>query len=141
VKIRIIAVGRVKVGPEAELTREYITRVARYCSCELVELKKNDGPRVLREAADASLIALDAAGARHDSRAFARGVERYASYGKGNIAFVIGGAEGLPPEVRAAADALWSLSALTLPHRLARVVLVEQIYRAMTILRGEPYDK
>jgi 23S rRNA (pseudouridine1915-N3)-methyltransferase len=58
---------------------------------------------------------------------------------KGIVAFLIGGADGLPPDVSRAAHDRWSLSALTFPHRLARLVLVEQIYRAMTILRGEPY--
>ena len=140
-KVRIVAVGRVKSGPEKDLVDEYMGRLKRYCACELVELKHNDGERMLREASGATLIALDAAGEAPDSRGFARLIERYASHGKGVIAFVIGGAEGLPTQVRQAAHATWSLSALTLPHRLARVVLAEQLYRAMTILRGEPYDK
>jgi 23S rRNA (pseudouridine1915-N3)-methyltransferase len=141
VKFRIVAVGRVKSGPEKDLVDEYMGRIKRYCACELVELKNNDGERMLREASGATLIALDAAGEAPDSRGFARLIERYASQGKGVIAFVIGGAEGLPTQVRQAAHATWSLSTLTLPHRLARVVLAEQLYRAMTILRGEPYDK
>ncbi len=140
-KIRIIAVGRVKSGPEKALVDEYLKRLKRYCACELVELKQNDGERMVREASGATLVALDAGGEAPDSRGFARRLERYASQGKGVVAFVIGGAEGLPKQVRAAANATWSLSTLTMPHRLARVVLAEQLYRAMTILRGEPYDK
>ena len=73
------------------------------------------------------------------SEAFAREVGRWGSQGKGVVAFLIGGADGLPPAVSRGAAARVSLSALTFPHRLARLVLVEQIYRAMTILRGEPY--
>ena len=57
------------------------------------------------------------------------------------VAFLVGGAEGLPPELTRRAEARLSLSSLTLPHRLARVVLFEQLYRAMTILRGEPYAR
>ena len=60
--------------------------------------------------------------------------------GKGVVAFVVGGADGLPAAIVKAAHERWSLSALTFPHRIARLVLVEQLYRAMTILRNEPYD-
>jgi 23S rRNA (pseudouridine1915-N3)-methyltransferase len=71
----------------------------------------------------------------------AKRVERWSSRGKGIVAFVIGGADGIPADLLSRADARLSLSTLTLPHRLARVVLAEQLYRAMTILRGEPYAR
>jgi 23S rRNA (pseudouridine1915-N3)-methyltransferase len=90
--------------------------------------------------ADATVIALDVKGKSWSSRALAKELERWASRGKGVVAFVIGGADGLPAELMARADARWSLSALTFPHRLARVIVAEQLYRALTIMRGEPYD-
>ncbi len=68
-------------------------------------------------------------------------MERWTSRGKGSVAFVIGGAEGIPSELSKKADARLSLSRLTLPHRLARVVLLEQLYRSLSILRGEPYAR
>ena len=87
----------------------------------------------------ATVIALEVGGKSLTSEAFARGLERSMAQGKGVVTFLIGGADGLPPEVSRAAHDRWSLSSLTFPHRLARLVLIEQIYRAMTILRGEPY--
>ena len=140
-RIRIVAVGRLKSGPEKVLIDEYLKRLTRFASVEVVELKQNDGERMLRHAEGATIVALDAGGKVHDSGAFARAIEANASKRKGLTAFIIGGAEGLPAIVRDRAHMTWSLSAMTLPHRLARVVLVEQIYRAMTILRGVPYDK
>ena len=92
--------------------------------------------RPLREA---TVVAMEVEGQALSSEVFARTLERWGARGKGTVAFLIGGADGLPPELSRAAHARISLSTLTFPHRLARLVLVEQIYRAMTILRGEPY--
>jgi 23S rRNA (pseudouridine1915-N3)-methyltransferase len=145
VKVRIVAVGTVKERATRSLVDEYLGRLKRYCKVEEVELKAGSVAKetaAFAKATDgANVIALDAAGQSMDSRAFARGLERWASQGKGVVAFLIGGASGLPPEVKRRAQATWSLSALTMPHRIARLVLSEQLYRAMTILRGEPYDK
>lgn len=141
-KIRIVAVGRVKRGALRELLDDYVGRLRRYCAVEEVELK--DGPRVAEQiakaASEATLVALDVRGQALSSRQLARRLERLASRGKGVVAFAIGGADGLPPAILEAAHKRWSLSSLTFPHRLARLVLSEQLYRGMTILRGEPYD-
>ena len=75
------------------------------------------------------------------SESFAKWLESCATRGKGKIVFLIGGADGLPPEIVARADDRLSLSPMTFPHRLARLILVEQLYRAVTILRGEPYAR
>ena len=75
------------------------------------------------------------------SEAFARRLSQWGSQGKGEVVFLIGGADGLPREIADAAYVRLSLSTMTLPHRLARVLLLEQLYRAMTILRGEPYAR
>lgn len=126
-----------------ELADEYFGRVKRYCSFEELEIKPSAKlQRAIDKAVDgAQVVALDPTGKALDSAGFARRLEGLASRGKGIVAFVIGGAEGLPQAAVDAADERWSLSALTFPHRLARVVLAEQLYRAMTIMRGEPYDK
>ena len=87
------------------------------------------------------MVALDVGGQEVKSSEFARLVERWSTAGKGDIAFVLGGAEGLPGPLVSAAHCRLSLSRMTLPHRLARVLLYEQIYRALTILRGEPYAR
>jgi 23S rRNA (pseudouridine1915-N3)-methyltransferase len=85
-------------------------------------------------------VALDREGQGWSSEELARRVDRW-QRGSRPVAVVLGGSRGLEPELLARADERWSLGALTLPHQLARVVVVEQLYRAWTILRGEPYHK
>jgi 23S rRNA (pseudouridine1915-N3)-methyltransferase len=96
--------------------------------------------RALLEArpAGATVVALDRSGSLLDSEELARGLVRWASP---SAAFLIGGPLGLHPAVLEAADRIWSLSPLTFPHELARVLVAEQLYRAVTILRGVPYHK
>jgi 23S rRNA (pseudouridine1915-N3)-methyltransferase len=143
VRLVVVGVGRVKDRPLREAIDGYLGRVRRYVTCDEVELADAPAakltPLLTRATAGATVIAMEVEGRAVSSPVFARELERCASRGKGVVAFVIGGADGIPPEVSIAAHARWSLSALTFPHRLARLVLVEQIYRAMTILRGEPY--
>ena len=91
--------------------------------------------------ADAVIVALEVWGKGLGSEEFARKLESWGSTGKGHVAFVIGGAEGIPTAISQRAQFHLSLSPMTLPHRLARVILFEQLYRAMTILRGEPYAR
>jgi 23S rRNA (pseudouridine1915-N3)-methyltransferase len=142
-RLVIAAVGRVKDRPLRAAIDEYLGRVRRYVPCDEVEIADGPAakvaPALARAAAGASVIALEVGGRALGSEAFAAGVGRLGARGKGAIAFLIGGADGLPRELSAAADDRWSLSPLTFPHRLARLVLAEQLYRAMTILRGEPY--
>lgn len=142
-KIRIVAVGAVKERATRSLVDEYLSRVRRYASCEEVEIRpgKQEEKAILKAVGKTTLVALDVVGEEMSSRQLAKRVERLASRGKGNISFVIGGASGLPKGILASAHERWSLSKLTLPHRLARLLLAEQLYRAMSILRGEPYDK
>jgi 23S rRNA (pseudouridine1915-N3)-methyltransferase len=86
-------------------------------------------------------VALEVDGEAVTSTELSKRVERWSSTGKGVVAFVIGGAEGIPKDLSRSAVARLSLSKLTLPHRLARVLLLEQLYRALSILRGEPYAR
>ena len=144
-RIRIVAVGSLKRGPARELCDDYLKRLARYCPCEQREIKPAADAKlaaaIRRTAGEASVVALDVGGEQLSSKQFAKRLEALACRGKGNIAFLIGGADGLPQQTLKEAHARWSLSALTFPHRLARVILAEQLYRAMTILRSEPYDR
>jgi len=143
-RIAIIAVGKIKQqGLRAELD-DYLGRIRRYASCDEIELK-DAGERELIERFDRALperavvAALEIDGRAHDSPGFARFIGQCEMDAVGTLAFLIGGAYGLPAAISKRAQLRLSLSKLTLPHRLARVVLAEQIYRAFTILRGEPY--
>ena len=142
-KIVIVAVGRMKEPEIRALSDGYLGRVRKHFPIDLIEVA--DGASSLltdalaRHAKSANIVALESAGRELDSPTFARELERLGRAGKGDVAFVIGGKAGLPPEVLERAAAVWSLSRLTFPHRLARLVLVEQLYRATAILRNEPY--
>lgn len=142
-KLRIVAVGSIKERATRSLIDTYVKRIRRYSGCEEIEVKagRNEEASLRKAVGTTTLVALDVRGEAMSSRAFAQRVERLASLGKGEVSFVIGGAEGLSKAFLAEARERWSLSQLTLPHRLARLVLAEQLYRAMTILRNEPYDK
>ena len=138
-KLVVVAAGKLR-GPERTLADEYLGRVRRYVTCDERETKDSvDLTRALPK--EAAVVALEPGGDALSSAELARRLEKWASQRKGVVAFVVGGASGLPADVVSRADARLSLSSLTLPHRLARVVLAEQLYRAMTILRGEPYAR
>jgi len=143
-RLSLIAVGKIKqAGLRAELD-DYLGRVRRYASCEEIELKDGSDAELASRferalPKRASVIALEVEGKTVSSPALAELVRRAELDGV-PLAFLIGGAYGLPKMVSSAAQLQLSLSALTLPHRLARVVLAEQLYRAFTILRGEPYS-
>ena len=145
-RLTILAVGKVKERGIREAIDDYIARVARHFPLHEIEVR--DAPPAelaatleKRFPAATHVVALDAGGQTMTSEGFARWLDGRMSRGKGNVAFLIGGAEGLPEATRARADEMLSLSAMTLPHRLARLFLVEQLYRAVTILRNEPYAR
>ncbi len=138
-----------------ELIREYLDRIGKFVTVEVTELRDRDdvggdtrrivdkeGQDILsRTAAVPFLIALDERGRELDSRKLAGLIEKHRLAGTKQIAFVIGGHGGLADEVRERADFVLALSRMTLTHELARVLLVEQIYRALTIIHGLPYQK
>ncbi len=139
-KLVVVAVGKLKDAALRAVTDDYLARVRRYVACEEREVKTGD--ELVRGVPDGALsVALEIQGETLGSAELSRRIERWSTHGKGVIAFLVGGADGIPKHVSASADARLSLSALTLPHRLARVLLVEQLYRSMTILRGEPYAR
>lgn len=142
-RLVIVAVGRVRDRALRDATDEYVGRVRRYMPCDEVEIADAPLPKLeasfTKAIAGATTIALEVGGRALPSPAFAKELERLGSRGKGTVAFLIGGADGIPPAISRAATEQWSLSTLTFPHRLARLVLAEQLYRAMSILRNEPY--
>ena len=152
-RIRIVAVGKDRSGLYAPAVEEYAKRIARYARFELVEVpeaRRHAGtPRAKDEEGEALLarigerervVALDERGEEETSVAFARRVARWLERGQ-DVALVVGGSDGLSDAVKARAGETIALSRMTLAHRLARLVLAEQLYRAFTILRGEPYHK
>jgi len=145
VKIALIAVGKVKQpGLRAELD-DYVSRIRRYVSCSEIELKDGSELEVCarfdKAVPDkAKRIALEVNGRAPSSQGLAELVAHAERTAVPTLAFLIGGAYGLPKQISASADLRLSLSNLTLPHRIARLVLAEQVYRAYTILRNEPYS-
>lgn len=139
-RITIVAAGKIKEKPLRAVADDYLGRIQRYTSAVEIETKDESG---LAKAVPvgARLIALEVWGRAYSSEEFSSKLESWASTGKGDVAFVIGAAEGIPRALSKLADEHISLSKMTLPHRLARVVLFEQIYRGLSILRGEPYAR
>ncbi|MDH3654029.1 MAG: 23S rRNA (pseudouridine(1915)-N(3))-methyltransferase RlmH [Myxococcales bacterium] len=144
-RVRIIAVGKAKDRDLRSLLGDYYARIGRYAKLEEIELK--DGmvdevaERLTRSIPDRSrVVALEVDGRALSSRDLATWLGRAENESVQSVVFLIGGAYGLPPEISKKADLRLSLSAMTLPHRLARLFLAEQIYRGFSILRGEPYD-
>jgi 23S rRNA (pseudouridine1915-N3)-methyltransferase len=153
VKVRLLAIGKDRSGLYAPAVDEYVGRLTRYLKFELVELpeaRKHAGTPQAREEEAATILAklnpgervviLDERGEEPTSVELAKRVERWLHRAQ-DVALVIGGSDGLAAALHDRADETLALSRLTLAHRLARLVLVEQLYRAMTILRGEPYHK
>jgi len=147
--LHVIAIGRARSTPEAELFARYATRIRPKLT--LTELPDGTGAPAetkRREAAallaalprDAFVVALDQAGTAPDSLAFSAQLERWLTQGR-PICFLIGGAEGLDQTVIDRADSLLSLGPLTWPHLLARAMLAEQLYRARALATGHPYHR
>jgi len=145
VRVRIIAVGKAKDRDLRSLLADYYARIGRYAKLEEIEIKDGKvdevAARLARSIPDRSrVVALEVDGRSLSSRGLATWLERAENESVQSVVFLIGGAYGLPPELSKKADLRLSLSAMTLPHRLARLFLAEQIYRGFSILRGEPYD-
>jgi 23S rRNA (pseudouridine1915-N3)-methyltransferase len=148
VKIRVVSIGRDK-GFTAEGAEEYAARLRRVAGLELVEIAAATGPSAKEREAErilerllprGELWALDERGKELTSMELSRRIARLRDSAL-DLTICVGGDEGLVPAVVQKADFAWSLSKLTLPHRLARVVALEQLYRAFEILRGAPYHK
>lgn len=154
-RITILAVGRLRAGPESLLIADYLARFDRtgrplgLGPAQVVEVedRRNGGPAgeaALLNAAlprGACLVALDERGDTPDSPGFAAMLRREADSGTRDLAFAIGGADGLDPGLRDAATRRLSFGRMVWPHMLARVMLAEQLYRAASILAGSPYHR
>lgn len=153
--VRILAVGKPR-GPLADAIRAFEVRAGHYWRIETAELKgggkgRKDSPDEVRRAEsarllarcpkEAHLVALTREGTALASRGLADFLQQHAVQATPELVFLLGGAYGLGEEVLARASSKVSLSAMTLPHELARLVLAEQLYRAGTILKNEPYHK
>ncbi len=144
-RIEILAVGKVKEPPVRAILDDYYDRIGRYAKLFETELKDGSGDEVSARFAKAlpqrsRVVALEVEGKSLSSDGLARYLGQCELDGVQTVAFLIGGSYGLPKDVSQRADLKLSLSAMTLPHRLARVMLAEQVYRGFTILRGEPYS-
>jgi 23S rRNA (pseudouridine1915-N3)-methyltransferase len=152
-RIVIAAVGKPRNAALSAAIDEYETRAARYWPLEIHEVREErasslsstvvrdrEGARLLEKLSGTSIVACDAAGKSFTSEKFSEWLQRERE-GERDTSFVIGGAFGLSPAILAASRMKLSLAPWTLPHELARLILAEQIYRAGTILRGEPYHK
>jgi 23S rRNA (pseudouridine1915-N3)-methyltransferase len=138
-KVFLYFAGKPKDAHANAMASDYIRRADRYSSCTMTEYRPDRIDFWARHPT-AKKILLDPAGKPLDSNRFADLFAQAEMRGH-DLVFVIGGHDGLPDEWRTRADLLVSLSAMTMPHELARAVLAEQIYRAFTILRGHPYPR
>jgi|SRR6476660_7269902 23S rRNA (pseudouridine1915-N3)-methyltransferase len=134
-KLRVVWIGKTKSPATSKLCEDYIARIKHFLPLEISELKG------LKLEASDRIVALDPKGKPWTSEAFARFVQQHMVSDSRRLTFVIGDYGGLPDSVKKQADVLWSLSPLTFTHDLTRVLLLEQIYRALTIINNLPYSK
>lgn len=157
--ISIISVGKLKEKYLKQGIEEYVKRLSAYAKVELIEvpdekapenlseqesqqIKEKEGERILAKISDdAYVIALAIEGKMKSSKELAKSLDKLATYGRSKIAFVIGGSLGLSKPVMQRANEALSFSKMTFPHQLMRLILLEQVYRAFRINRGEPYHK
>jgi 23S rRNA (pseudouridine1915-N3)-methyltransferase len=158
-RLLVVSIGRLKQGPERDLAERYRERFIDagrklgFRGLEIHEISESRArdvaTRMSEEAAAIAaaipeksvLIALDERGKSIESSAFARRLGQWRDEQAANIVFIIGGADGLSPELRGKADMTIAFGAATWPHQMVRVMLLEQIYRAATILAGHPYHR
>jgi 23S rRNA (pseudouridine1915-N3)-methyltransferase len=156
VRIRFLFLGRSDESEYAKAVERYVARIGRFATCEVTVVRgekpgerpdvarilKKEGERLLAALAPRDLLVLaDEGGKARTSEEFARDLRRWLDASPSAVAFAVGGAFGLDPALRARARDILSLSRMTLPHQLARVVLTEQVYRATATLSGVAYSK
>jgi 23S rRNA (pseudouridine1915-N3)-methyltransferase len=151
-RIRIVWTGKTRDARLRALVDDYAGRLSHFVRCEVTELRelgradKSGIDKETKRITDALrpgaiTVLLDAEGAEWTSQQLAAQVQSWEGSGVKEVAFVIGGPNGLAGDFKARADKRWSLSRLTLTHEMARVLLFEQLYRAYTIIHGLPYQK
>ena len=158
-RLVVVSIGRLKQGPERELAERYrerfddIGRKLGFRGLDIHEIPesraRDAATRIAEEASAISaaipeksvLVALDERGDNIDSAGLARNLGRFRDQSVGNIVFIIGGADGLSPDLRRKAELSIAFGSATWPHQMVRVMLLEQVYRAATILAGHPYHR
>jgi 23S rRNA (pseudouridine1915-N3)-methyltransferase len=152
-QINILTVGNLKEKYLRDACAEYLKRLQAYAKLTVTEVeeekkgtaiirKQKEGERILKKlASDTYVIVLAIEGKGFSSDQFATKINQLGTYGNSHLTFVIGGSDGLSPEVIQKADLKLSFSKMTFPHQLMRVFLLEQIYRGFKIIRGENYHK
>jgi 23S rRNA (pseudouridine1915-N3)-methyltransferase len=142
-KLHIITIGEPKLAYACEGWQEYLKRLQHYHTVRathLADKRANDAAAILKAAGNGYKVALVIDGKQLSSEELATFLENRAVEGR-EVSFIIGGPDGLPPQVIEQVDLKWSLSKLTFPHDLAMVVLLESLYRASTITAGHPYHR
>lgn len=147
----ILAIGRWKAGPEQALFKDYAARLRPAPILKELEVRKKlSGPTLKAAEADLLLdaipsgsvvVALDERGKSLTSRQFAQKLQDWQDQGRGDVSFIIGGADGLDERIRQRADLLLSFGSLTWPHMLIRPLIAEQLFRAWTIMTNHPYHR
>jgi 23S rRNA (pseudouridine1915-N3)-methyltransferase len=145
-RLRFVWVGKTRNENYRALEEEYLRRLRHFVKYEVVEVRystpQNEGKLILEKLNQTPFVCLlDVAGEGLTSQQLAKTVEKWQDSGLKEVTFVIGGADGVSAEVAARADLRLSLSFLTFTHEMARVVMLEQLYRAFTIIKGFPYQK
>ena len=149
-KFKFIWVGKTKNKNYAALQDEYLQRLSHFVKCETVEVRDSaphegkdiEGKRILEKLNHSSFVCLlDVTGRGVSSPQLAAEIEKWQNAGHKEVTFVIGGPDGISQEVAESVSLVLSLSFLTFTHEMARVVMLEQLYRAYTIIRGFPYQK
>ncbi len=158
-RLHVAAIGKLKSGPEKMLAHDYASRIdalgrkAGINSLKISDFSESQAQTSSQRMAEeagilwaalpqaAHVIALDERGPSLSSEAFAARIARLAGQGIGDLAFIIGGADGHDPKTREKSNELMSFGAMTWPHRLVRIMLLEQIYRSVTILVNHPYHR
>ncbi len=157
--IRIICIGKLKEAYLKDAQKEYLKRLSRFCKIEVIEVEEEKSPETASSAQEekvrqkeaerimkavvksSTIIALALDGKEMDSVSFSEQINSFMLDGKSDLTFVIGSSTGLDKSILRYADLQFCMSKLTFPHQLARIILMEQIYRAFKILNNETYHK
>ena len=152
-KLRVVCIGKNKSKNLAEVCGDFAQRIRHVIPLDVIEIKdprianekkriEAEGEKIMTSVSRTDfVVALDPAGRSHSSKTFSEFLDRHMNQNPRDVVFVVGGYGGLSDEVKKRADLLWSLSELTFSHDLARAVLLEQLYRALSIIHHHPYAR
>jgi len=139
-KLRIITIGKIKSRPVRELVDDYKNRLGHYLPIEILAVRDDEKAISIIDVSD-FLVVLDERGAQMNSVELSGFISGHMSAGTKNVVFFAGGEDGVGEDIKKRANLLFGLSKLTFPHELVQVILLEQLYRACSIIRGEPYHR